>query len=41
VEAPALQPPEFVIDDQTKARYEEELAQAAAQPLPEDEDDDL
>ena len=41
VEAPALQPPEFTIDEQTKARYEAELAQAAAQPLPEDDDDDL
>jgi GTP-binding nuclear protein Ran len=41
VEAPALQPPEFTIDEQTKQRYEAELAQAAAQPLPEDDDDDL
>ena len=41
VEAPALQPPEFTIDEQTKALYEAELAQAAAQPLPEDDDDDL
>mmetsp|Transcript_35285 Transcript_35285/g.71474 ORF Transcript_35285/g.71474 Transcript_35285/m.71474 type:complete len:287 (+) Transcript_35285:1019-1879(+) len=41
VEAPALQPPEFTIDDQTKQRYEQELAAAAAQPLPEDDDDDL
>lgn len=41
VEAPALQPPEFAIDDATKAKYEAELAQAAAQPLPEDDDDDL
>jgi GTP-binding nuclear protein Ran len=41
VEAPALQPPEFSIDEETKARYEAELAQAAAQPLPEDDDDDL
>jgi GTP-binding nuclear protein Ran len=41
VEAPALQPPEFTLDEQTKARYEAEIAQAAAQPLPEDDDDDL
>lgn len=41
VEAPALQPPEFNLDEQTKQRYEAELAQAAAQPLPEDDDDDL
>ena len=41
VEAPALQPPEFTISEETKARYEQELAQAANQPLPEDDDDDL
>ena len=41
VEAPALQPPEFQIDEATKTRYEQELAAAAAQPLPEDDDDDL
>ena len=41
VEAPALQPPEFQLDEQTKAKYEAEIAQAAAQPLPEDDDDDL
>ena len=41
VEAPALQPPEFQIDEATKQRYEAELAQAAAQPLPDDDDDDL
>jgi len=41
VEAPALQPPEFHLDNQVKAQYEAELAQAAAQPLPEDDDDDL
>jgi GTP-binding nuclear protein Ran len=41
VEAPALQPPEFQIDAQTQAKYEADLAQAAAQPLPEDDDDDL
>eukprot|EP00979_Chaetoceros_neogracilis_P006151 scaffold1222_cov260-Chaetoceros_neogracile.AAC.51 len=41
VESPALQPPEFTIDEAAKQRYEAELAEAAAQPLPEDDDDDL
>ena len=41
VEAPALQPAEFQIDEATKARCEAELAAAAAQPLPEDDDEDL
>ncbi|CAI5465877.1 unnamed protein product [Closterium sp. Yama58-4] len=40
VESPALAPPEVAIDLQQQAKYEEELAAAAAQPLP-DEDDDL
>ena len=41
VESPALQPPEFQIDQSTAQKYEAELQQAAAQPLPEDDDDDL
>lgn len=41
VEAPALQPPEFTIDEATKRQYEQEIAQAANQPLPEDDDEDL
>jgi GTP-binding nuclear protein Ran len=41
VEAPALQPPEATIDDATKILYEQEIADAAAQPLPDDDDDDL
>ena len=41
VEAPALQPPEFQIDEATKRQYEAEIAQAAAQPLPDDDDEDL
>lgn len=41
VEAPALQPPEATIDDATKILYEREIADAAAQPLPDDDDDDL
>jgi GTP-binding nuclear protein Ran len=40
VEAPALQPPEAQLDDATKLMYEQEIAQAAAQPLPDDDDDD-
>ena len=41
VEAPAISPPECIIDDATKKRYEAELAQAALEPLPEDSDTDL
>ena len=41
VEAPALQPPEFHFDEETKQKYEAELAAAAAMPLPEDDDEDL
>jgi GTP-binding nuclear protein Ran len=41
VEAPALQPPEFHFDEETKHKYEKELADAAAMPLPEDDDEDL
>ncbi|CAM9191264.1 unnamed protein product [Choristocarpus tenellus] len=40
VEQPALQPPEFQIDQADQRRFELELEQAAAVPLP-DEDDDL
>eukprot|EP01084_Bolivina_argentea_P291886 501715_1 len=40
VEQPALQPPEFQIDQADVRRFEQELEQAAAIPLP-DEDDDL
>ncbi|XP_022961762.1 GTP-binding nuclear protein Ran-3-like [Cucurbita pepo subsp. pepo] len=39
VESPALAPPEVQIDMAVQAQHEAELAQAAAQPLP-DEDDD-
>lgn len=39
VESPALAPPEVQIDLAAQAQHEAELAQAAAQPLP-DEDDD-
>merc|ERR1712025_182302 len=41
VEAPALAPPEFTIDEATTAKYEAELAEAVTQPLPEEDDDDL
>ena len=40
VESPALKPPEVVIDHTTVAQYEQELQQAQAVPLP-DEDEDL
>jgi GTP-binding nuclear protein Ran len=39
VEAPALKPPEAQIDMQDIQRYEQELAEAAAAPLPDDDDD--
>jgi GTP-binding nuclear protein Ran len=41
VEAPALQPPEAVLDQAQKVQYEKDLAAAAEQPLPDDDDDDL
>jgi GTP-binding nuclear protein Ran len=41
VESPALQPPNFEIDQAVVQQYEAELAEAAAQPLPDDDDDDL
>lgn len=39
VESVALQPPEFTIDEATKQKYDAEIAAAAAEPLPEDDDD--
>ena len=41
VEAPALAPPEAEIDMAQMARYDQELAMAAAAPLPENDDDDI
>ena len=41
VEALALQPPEFEIDQETMNNFEKELQQAASEPLPEGDDDDL
>ena len=40
VESPALKPPEVVIDKATVEQYEQELQNASAVPLP-DEDEDL
>ena len=40
-EAPALAPPEVVIDAAQQAQYEKELEAAAHQPLPDDDDADL
>ena len=41
VQAPALAPPDAIIDEATKRQIEQETQNAAAQPLPEDDDDDL
>ena len=41
VEAPALRPPEASLDAAQKQQYEQDLANAAAQPLPDDDDEDL
>jgi GTP-binding nuclear protein Ran len=41
VQATALQPPEASIDEATKQQYEREIADAAAAPLPDDDDEDL
>ncbi|CAM9274814.1 unnamed protein product [Ectocarpus sp. 8 AP-2014] len=40
VEQPALQPPEFVINQADQLKFQQEIDAAAAVPLP-DEDDDL
>lgn len=39
VEAPAMRPPEAMIDMADMDRYEQELSEAASCPLPEDDDD--
>lgn len=39
VESPALAPPEVPIDLAACQRYEAEIAAAAEQPLPDDDDD--
>ncbi|KAL3939757.1 MAG: hypothetical protein SGARI_001253, partial [Bacillariaceae sp.] len=41
IEETAGPPPEFEFDDKLKAKYEQELAAASAQDLPEDDDEDL
>jgi len=41
VESPALQPPEVFIDESTKQAYDAALRDAANQPLPDDDDEDL
>lgn len=40
-EAPALAPPEVVLDAAQQAKCEQELAEAVNQPLPDDDDDAL
>lgn len=39
MESPALAPPEVQIDLAQQAKYEEELKNAANQPLPDDDED--
>jgi GTP-binding nuclear protein Ran len=41
VAAPALAPPEVAVDPTLMAQYNKELEDAAAHPLPAEEDDDL
>lgn len=41
VAAPALAPPEVQVDPEVMAKYQDELNQAAQQPLPDEEDNDL
>ncbi|KAG7357580.1 small GTP-binding domain protein [Nitzschia inconspicua] len=41
VKAPALQPPEFTFDEALKTKHEQELSAAAAQTLPQDDDENL
>lgn len=39
VAAPALAPPEVQVDNQLMQQYRHEMEEAAAQPLPEEDDD--
>jgi len=41
VEMPALQPPEITMDNELKKKYEQELQEAQACELPDNDDDDL
>lgn len=39
VAAPALAPPEVQVDNNLMQQYQQEMNEAAAQPLPEEDDD--
>lgn len=39
--APALAPPEVAVDENLLAQYQKEMTEAAAMPLPNEEDNDL
>ncbi len=41
VEAPALEPPEVLMDPELALKYEKDLTAAAQTALPDEEDDDL
>lgn len=41
VAAPALAPPEVQVDEAVLKQYQEEMAQAADMPLPDEDDADL
>jgi GTP-binding nuclear protein Ran len=41
VAAPALAPPEVEVNPELLAQYQQEMQQAAAMPLPDEEDADL
>jgi GTP-binding nuclear protein Ran len=41
VAAPALAPPEVTVDHEQLAKYQQEMIDAAAQPLPDEDDADL
>ena len=41
VAAPALAPPTTQVDEKLLAEYRKEMDEAAAMPLPDDDDDDL
>ncbi len=41
VAAPALAPPEVQVDPELMAKYQQELANAAAEPLPDEDDGDF
>jgi len=41
VAAPALAPPEVTVDQATLDQYQKEMTEAAAMPLPDEDDQDL